>query len=232
MVFQNPNASLNPRRTMRAILSQPLRLYESLGGAALEARVRELVEQVRLGPAILARLPHQMSGGEKQRIGIARAFAARPELILCDEITSALDFSMLAAVLRLLIELQARSGTALLFVSHNVAVVRAISDRVLVLYQGRLCETGETGRVFGPVKHPYSRTLLGAVLETVPGRTPQLLANDVTESAPPAQGCAYQRRCPVCRGDRCTRIAPPAADTAVDHKIWYHLAQENQSLLD
>lgn len=226
MVFQNPDASLNPRQTVREILSQPLRLYENLGGPTLEARIRDLVEEVRLGPACLDKLPRQMSGGEKQRIGIARAFAARPDLILCDEITSALDVSVQAAVLKLLADMQARSGTALMFVSHDLAVVRAISDRVLVLYQGRLCETGGVEQVFGPVKHPYSRALLGAVLEAVPGRTPDLLTNDVTESAPPPRGCAYQRRCPLMIKGRCDTTTPPEVALPEDHSIRCHSTLE------
>lgn len=222
MVFQNPDASLNPRQTVREILSQPLRLYENLGGKQLEARVRELVDEVRLGASCLDKLPRQMSGGEKQRIGIARAFAARPDLILCDEITSALDVSVQAAVLKLLADMQTRSGTALLFVSHDLAVVRAISDRVLVLYQGRLCEAGDVAHVFGPSKHPYSRILLGAVAEPVPGQVSVLLADDMSESAPPALGCAFQRRCRVKITDQCAVLAPPRRETTADHAIWCH----------
>lgn len=226
MVFQNPDASLNPRQTVEEIIGSPLRLYENLSGNALRDRVFELLDQVRLGPTYLRKLPSQMSGGEKQRIGIARAFAARPDLILCDEVTSALDVSVQAAVLKLLVELQEKTGTALLFVSHDLAVVRAISDRVMVLYQGRMCEIGKAENVFSAPYHPYAVTLLNAVLEPDPDKAPALLADDVTELSPPATGCPFQRRCVRRIGAICD-IEPPANALAPDkhHDIRCHLTK-------
>lgn len=226
MVFQNPDASLNPMQIVEQILGSPLRLYEGLSGRALRDRTVDLLDMVRLGASYLGKLPSQMSGGEKQRIGIARAFAARPDLILCDEVTSALDVSVQAAVLSLLVQLQAETGTALLFVSHDLAVVRAISDRVTVLYQGRMCETGTAEAVFSAPNHPYTATLLNAILEPDPDGPSGLLAADVTELSPPATGCPFQRRCPVRIGAICDTQRPGnALGAASHHDIRCHLEE-------
>ena len=228
MVFQNPDASLNPRQTVEEIIGSPLKLYESLSGRALRDRVVELLDQVRLGASYLRKLPTQMSGGEKQRIGIARAFAARPDLILCDEVTSALDVSVQAAVLRLLVDLQAQTGAALLFVSHDLAVVRAISDRVMVLYQGRMCEIGPAEDVFGEPYHPYSAMLMNAILEPDPDKAPALLADDATELSPPAQGCPFQRRCARRIGPICDTESPRnALGPKGPHDIRCHLSESD-----
>ncbi len=223
IVFQNPDASLNPRLAVEEILTLPLRLYENLNGAALRERIVELLNDVRLGPDYLRKFPGQLSGGEKQRIGIARAFAARPDLILCDEVTSALDVSVQAAVLNLLADLQSRTGTAILFVSHDLAVVRAIADRVVVLYQGRVCEAGPADRVFAEPSHPYTQLLTNAILEPKPGRIPVLLADDVTELSPPASGCPFQRRCTKNLGHLCNRETPPDLIAEAAHSIYCHL---------
>ena len=223
IVFQNPDASLNPRLSVEEILMLPLRLYEKLSGAALRGRIVELLNDVRLGPEYMRKFPGQMSGGEKQRIGIARAFAARPDLILCDEVTSALDVSVQAAVLNLLVELQSRTGAAILFVSHDLAVVRAISDRVVVLYQGRVCESGPAADVFAEPSHPYTKTLTNAILEPDPDRVPTLLADDVTELSPPASGCPFQRRCTKNLGEICNREPPPDLLKDSAHSIFCHL---------
>ncbi len=168
LIFQNPDESLNPRHTVAQSLAQPLMLYKGMKGAALRNRSIEMLEQVRLGEQYLDRLPRQLSGGEKQRVAIARAFAADPDLVLCDEITSALDVSVQAAVLDLMAELRTRRGTAYIFVSHDLAVVRSLSDRVAVLRQGQICEIGETDDVYDHPSHPYTRMLLDAVLEPTP----------------------------------------------------------------
>lgn len=223
IVFQNPDASLNPRLSVGEILMLPLRLYEKLQGTALHNRIIELLNDVRLGPEYMRKFPGQMSGGEKQRIGIARAFAARPDLILCDEVTSALDVSVQAAVLNLLVELQSRTGTAILFVSHDLAVVRAISDRVVVLYQGRVCESGPVASVFAEPSHPYTKMLTNAILQPDPDCIPTLLADDVTELSPPASGCPFQRRCSRHLGEICNREPPPDLMKARGHSIFCHL---------
>ncbi len=225
MIFQNPDASLNPRHTVAEILAQPLRLYFGLSGNELHQRSCHLLNRVRLGEHYLDRLPGQLSGGEKQRVAIARAFAAEPEVVLCDEITSALDVSVQAAVLELLAAFKQEDNTTYLFISHDLAVVKTLSDRVAVLYQGRLCEFGPTEAVYGPISHPYTKNLLNAVLEPEPGCAPALEIDDVTELAPPAQGCPFQRRCPRHLGDICNTKNPPAQ--GVDgHMIRCHIGYE------
>ena len=223
LVFQNPDDSLNPRHTVAEILAQPLKLYFGLSGDALHQRSVALLEQVRLGGHYLERLPSQMSGGEKQRVAIARAFAANPDVVLCDEVTSALDVSVQAAVLALLNDLKRDQGTTYLFVSHDLAVVRALSDRVAVLYQGRLCEIGPAAEVYASPSHPYTAVLLGAVLEPVPDKAPVLLADDVLELAPAARGCTFQRRCPYKLGELCESTQPPWQETPCGHAIRCHL---------
>jgi peptide/nickel transport system ATP-binding protein len=226
LIFQNPDDSLNPRHTVAQILEQPLSLYFGLSGDALHQRCVALLERVRLGAHYLDRLPSQMSGGEKQRVAIARAFAAEPEIVLCDEVTSALDVSVQAAVLELLNELKREKGTTYLFVSHDLAVVRALSDRVAVLYQGRLCEIGPAAEVYASPSHPYTEVLLGAVLEPVPDKTPLLLADDVVELSPPATGCPFQRRCPRKLGEICVNTAPPWHVAPSGHAICCHIAPD------
>tara|TARA_R110000851_G_scaffold239284_3_gene392001 strand:+ start:1301 stop:3358 length:2058 start_codon:yes stop_codon:yes gene_type:complete len=230
LIFQNPDESLNPRQTIAQILAQPLKLYFGLSGQDLLDRSAELLDQVRLGAHYLDRLPSQLSGGEKQRVAVARAFAAQPELVLCDEITSALDVSVQAAVLELLDDLRRDKGTSYIFVSHDLAVVKALSDRVAVLYQGRLCELGATSDVYGFVSHPYTEVLLGAVLEPDPDFAPTLSAGDVVELSPPAQGCPFQRRCPKLLGAVCEQVAPPRRTFSDGHSIWCH--RENLSVSD
>lgn len=212
--------------TVDDILEQPLKLYFGLSGADLRARSAEILEQVRLGTHYLDRLPSQLSGGEKQRVAIARAFAADPEIVLCDEVTSALDVSVQAAVLDLLNDLKANQGTTYVFVSHDLAVVRALSDRVAVLYQGRLCEIGQTEQVFGGASHPYTEVLLGAVPEPDPDTAPTLTADDVVERAPPAQGCPFQRRCPKKIGPICETEMPPWQRTEQNHAIRCHIPRD------
>ena len=226
LVFQNPDESLNPRHSVAYILAQPLALYFGLAGEALRQRSVEALEQVRLGAHYLERLPAQLSGGEKQRVAIARAFAAEPDLVLCDEVTSALDVSVQAAVLALLDRLRRDKGTTFVFVSHDLAVVRAIADRVVVLYQGRICESGPTQAVYGTPCHPYTEALMAAVLEPVPGHRPALLAEDVVERAPPARGCPFQRRCHRRIGLICDHETPPAREGADGHVIHCHIPLE------
>jgi peptide/nickel transport system ATP-binding protein len=226
LIFQNPDASLNPRQNVAEILDQPLVLYfPKMTRDERRARQIELLERVRLDGRYRLRYPGQMSGGEKQRVAIARAFAADPEVVLCDEVTSALDVSVQAAVLDLLADLQRERNTTYIFIAHDLAVVRAIADRVAVLYQGRLCEIGTVDQIYSPPYHPYTETLLGAVLVPDPDQEPQLLASDTPELAPPAQGCSFQRRCPYCIGDICTAKSPPwqSPASADGHQICCHI---------
>ncbi len=223
LIFQNPDDSLNPRHTIAEILAQPLTLYFGLTGDALYERSVSILERVRLGAHYLTRLPSQLSGGEKQRVAIARAFAAEPDLILCDEVTSALDVSVQAAVLALLNELKHEKGTTYIFVSHDLAVVKALSDRVAVLYQGRMCELGPSDAVYSYPSHPYTEVLLGAVLEPDPDSAPKLVADDIVELSPPAKGCAFQRRCPRRLGTICDEMVPEWQQGAGQHMIRCHI---------
>ena len=209
LIFQNPDESLNPNHNVEEILSQPLKLYFGLSGAELKKNIIELLEKVRLGEFYMSRYPRQLSGGEKQRVAVARAFAAKPDIILCDEVTSALDVSVQAAVLNLLQKLKDDFGTTYIFVSHDLAVVRAISDRVAVLYQGRLCEIGPSKKVYQFPSHPYTEVLLGAVLEPDPDIKPKLVAEDKVEEKPPEKGCSFQGRCSRIIGDKCKNETPP-----------------------
>ncbi len=231
LIFQNPDDSLNPRQTIAQILEQPLKLYFGLTGVALHQRSADILDRVRLGAHYLDRLPSQLSGGEKQRVAIARAFAAEPDLVLCDEVTSALDVSVQAAVLDLLNDLKATQGTTFVFVSHDLAVVRALSDRVAVLYQGRLCELGPSADVYAMPSHPYTEVLLGAVLEPDPDTVPTLSAEDMVELSPPARGCPFQRRCPRRIGPICETQVPPWQHGAQGHAIkCHHSIQDLESL--
>lgn len=209
LIFQNPDASLNPRQTVAEILAMPLRLYFGANAKEIDQKSREILRKVRLGEHYLERFPAQLSGGEKQRVAIARAFVAEPELVLCDEVTSALDVSVQAAVLDLLAELKREQDVTYVFISHDLGVVRAVADQVAVLYQGRLCEVGPVNDIYELPHHPYTETLLGAVLEPEPDIEPKLLADDTPELAPPAVGCPFQRRCPYHLGELCDNQMPP-----------------------
>ncbi len=226
LIFQNPDESLNPRQTIAEILAQPLKLYFGLSGEALRQRTEDLLESVRLGAHYMDRLPSQLSGGEKQRVAVARAFAAEPDLVLCDEVTSALDVSVQAAVLDLLDQLRRSRNTAYVFVSHDLAVVRALSDRVAVLYQGRLCEIGPAAAVYAAPSHPYTEVLLGAVLEPDPDTAPTLSAADIVELSPPAHGCPFQRRCPRKLGPQCDTEVPPWQADGHGHAIRCHIPRD------
>ena len=229
LIFQNPDASLNPRHTVAEIIDQPLKLYfPKMTRDERRARQIELLERVRLDGRYRLRYPGQMSGGEKQRVAIARAFAAEPNVVLCDEVTSALDVSVQAAVLDLLADLQNERNTTYIFIAHDLAVVRAIADRVAVLYQGRLCEVGTVDEIYSPPYHPYTETLLGAVLVPDPDHEPKLLASDTPELSPPAQGCSFQRRCPYCKPDLCREVTPPwqFPTSGAGHKIRCHIPLE------
>lgn len=223
LIFQNPDASLNPRQTVAEILAMPLRLYFGAGPQEIDEKSRAIMERVRLGEHYLERYPGQLSGGEKQRVAIARAFVAEPELILCDEVTSALDVSVQAAVLDLLYELKREQDATFVFISHDLAVVKAVADDVAVLYQGRLCEMGPVDAIYTPPHHPYTETLLEAVLEPEPGSAPELNTDDTVELNPPARGCPFQRRCPLRLGEICDTETPPWQSSSDGHQIRCHI---------
>ena len=205
MVFQDPTDSLNPRFTARDTIAEPLALLTKLRGAAAVARVDEVARQVGLPDELLARYPHQLSGGQKARIGIARALGTGPQLLILDEPTAALDVSVQAVVLQLLDRLRRELGLTTLFVSHDLNVVRLLTDRVAVMYLGKVMELGESDAVFQAPKHPYTQALVSAI----PGQGPRVrLAGEVASPIdPPRDACRFYGRCP--RGeDRCGRQAP------------------------
>lgn len=165
IVFQNPDASLNPRHSVGFILGRAIRAFHDIGASEVRERIKSLLEDVRLDASYARRYPRQLSGGERQRIAIARALAAQPRILLCDEILSALDVSVQAEIIELLRSLQATLGLSILFISHDLAVVRWLAHRVAVLYQGQLCEIGTTAEIYAPPFHPYTKALLDAVPE-------------------------------------------------------------------
>jgi peptide/nickel transport system ATP-binding protein len=219
IIFQDPYASLNPRWRVRDIVAEPIRVHRLLRGqAAMRARVDELLGEVGLSAADGEKYPHEFSGGQRQRISIARALASAPEFLVCDEPTSALDVSVQAQILNLMKDLQRTLGLTYLFISHNLAVVRHMSDRVGVMYLGRICELADAEALFRRPRHPYTRMLL----ETIPdleltGRTRTPVAGEVPSAIDPPRGCSFHPRCPLAN-ERCKRDRPelrPADGTLV-----------------
>ena len=213
VVFQDPYSSLNPRLTVRDIVGEPLRNFGATRRAAA-ARVSELLDTVGLPPAYMDRYPHAFSGGQRQRIGIARALALGPRLLVCDEAVSSLDVSVQAQILNLLADLQRQLGLALLFISHNLAVVRHVSHRVAVMYLGRLVEVAPEGALFEHPRHPYTRALLAAVPEAGPdARPPAVLPGEMPSPLDPPTGCRFQTRCPRAQA-RCRAAEPELTEEA------------------
>jgi oligopeptide/dipeptide ABC transporter ATP-binding protein len=205
MVFQDPTDSLNPRFTAEEAIAEPLKLLASLGREALRARVAELATQVGLPAELLARFPHQLSGGQKARVGIARALAVRPDLLILDEPTAALDVSVQAVVLQLLERLRRELGLSMIFVSHDLNVVRLLTERVAVMYLGEIVEVGPSDEVFRSPMHPYTR----ALISSIPGQGPRIRLQGEARSPvdPPASACRFHGRCPDGQ-DRCGREKP------------------------
>jgi peptide/nickel transport system ATP-binding protein len=224
IVFQNPDSALNRRHSVRRILLRSLRKLAGLGGSAAEQRMLELTNRVRLSERTLTQKPSQLSGGLKQRVAIARAFAGEPRLVVCDEPTSALDVSVQAAILNLLVELQAEAGVSFLFISHDLGVVRYISDRIAVLYLGRLMELGPAEVVFDGPHHPYTEALLSAV-PTVDGggRERIKLEGDIPSAANPPSGCVFHTRCPRKLGAVCEETEPPLLEVDGGHLMRCHI---------
>jgi len=226
IVFQNPDTALNPRQTVDAILRRPLHRFGLARGAGARAEVARLLDLVRLTPAYAARYPQQLSGGEKQRIGIARALASRPDFLVCDEAVSALDVSVQAAVLNLLAELRQALGLALLFISHDLGVIAHMANRVAVMYGGALMEVGPTTSVLRPPFHPYTEALLSAV--PMIGRSIDRLRlpgePGMVHSGP---GCRFALRCHRRIGDVCIAQPPPWRELTPAHHVRCHIPAED-----
>ena len=220
IIFQDPYSSLNPRMTVGGMLSEALKIHKLARGKVLRARVSELLETVGLRPDYARRYPHEFSGGQRQRIGIARALAVNPRFIVADEPVSALDVSIQAQIINLLQDLQARLGLTYLFVAHDLSVVRHISDRVAVMYLGRIVEIADSQRLYTDPQHPYTRALLSAIPIPDPLRRPSrtVLPGDVPSPANVPSGCPFHPRCPE-REEACSRIRPDLLEVESGHRV-------------
>lgn len=222
-IFQNPYSSLNPRMTVRQLLSEPLRIHFNLDKAELEDRLQDMLKKVGLSPDQLNRYPHQFSGGQKQRISIARALISGPSFVVADEPISALDVSIQAQILNLLMELKQDMNLSLIFISHDLNVVRHISNSVGVMYLGRIMETGDTKEVYENPRHPYTQALLSAVPIKDPllKKNRILLHGDVPSPANPPSGCPFHTRCSRC-SDICKEKMPEFTRISDTHQVACH----------
>jgi oligopeptide/dipeptide ABC transporter ATP-binding protein len=231
MVFQDPYTSLNPRRTVERILEEPLILHGVTSKETRHARVRRLLETVGLRESDLPKYPHEFSGGQRQRIGIARALILEPQLVIADEPVSALDVSIQSQVLNLLVDLQKQRGLTYIFISHDLTVVKYISDRVAVMYLGRIVELADSRSIYESPRHPYTQALLEAVPIPDPSRKRrgEPLEGEVPNPSDPPPGCPFQTRCryatPLCRSELPSLI--PAPHNA-SHLVACHRADEIQ----
>lgn len=233
MIFQDPYGSLNPRLSVFSAINEVLALHTVLDKTQRVDRVAELLGLVGLEPGYMHRYPHQFSGGQRQRIGIARALAAEPEMIVADEPVSALDVSVQAQIINLMRAIQQMTGTAFLFIAHDLAVVEHISHRIIVMYLGKIVESGPSSRLCSTPRHPYTRALLSAVptLDVKSGRRRIVLPGDVPSPLNPPQGCGFHPRCPLAQ-DICRRETPPLTleSEASDHASACFFAEKVESM--
>jgi peptide/nickel transport system ATP-binding protein len=225
VIFQDPYGSLNPRMRVGTIVREPLDIHRiGTGRADRRAMVARLLERVGLEPGMMERFPHEFSGGQRQRIGVARALALRPRLIVADEPVSALDVSVQAQVINLLIDLQAEFGIAYLFIAHDLVVVERIADRVAVMYLGKIVESAPVGEIFKNPLHPYTKALLQAIPIPDPTRVRErtVIRGELPSPAAPPPGCRFHTRCPVAI-DECRRLEPPLVEVTPGHWAACHL---------
>jgi oligopeptide/dipeptide ABC transporter ATP-binding protein len=229
MIFQDPYASLNPRMTVRDIVAEPLRNLGIARGAAADRLVRDALERCGLSESALTRLPRAFSGGQRQRIGIARALVVQPRLIVADEPVSALDVSIQAQIVNLLQDLQADQGLTFLFISHDLSVVRHVSDRVAVMYLGRIVEIADADAVYDRPLHPYTQSLLASIPlpdpELEASRTEPLLLGDPPSPIAPPPGCHFHPRCPLAQHPRCSTEDPVLREVIPGHHAACHFAE-------
>jgi len=225
MIFQDPYASLNPRMSVRDIIGEPLLIHKLGNAAERRERVAELMRIVGLNPYYATRFPHEFSGGQRQRIGIARSLAVSPDFIVCDEPVSALDVSIQAQIINLLEELQEQFGLTYLFIAHDLAVVRHISDRVAVMYLGKMMELSDRNEIYDNPMHPYTKALLSAVPIPDPAlerkRERIILTGDVPSSLRPPRGCVFHTRCPIAI-DECREAIPEWREVQAGHWVACH----------
>lgn len=233
MIFQDAGSALNPRMTVRSILKEPFRYHRGgLNPSQIDRRITDLLERVGMHPSMAGRYPHELSGGQRQRIGIARALALRPQLIVADEPVSALDVSVQGQVLNLLADLQRDLGLTFIFISHNVSVVRHISDRIAVMYLGRIVEIAPAEALYRTPKHPYTEALLSAVPSPNPKRKRRriVLRGPFPSPLDPPSGCPFHPRCSYAREkgrwNQCSTVAPPLRSIAGERSVACHFAEE------
>lgn len=224
MIFQDPYASLNPRMTVGKIIGEPMEIHNIASGQEKERRVRNLLEKVGLQPEYANRYPHEFSGGQRQRIGIARALTVDPKIIVCDEPVSALDVSIQAQVINLMKDLQEELDLTYIFIAHDLSVVRHISDRVAVMYLGRMAELADKKELYNNPQHPYTKALLSAIPIPDPevSREKIILEGDVPSPINPPSGCTFHTRCPFAK-DICKKETPVFEDKGSDHFVACHL---------
>ena len=230
IVFQDPGASLNPRLTVGEIIGEPLEVFHICEGKEKEERIYKLMDLVGINRAYINRFPHEFSGGQRQRLGIARALAVNPKLIICDEPVSALDVSIRAQVLNLMKELKDKLNLTYIFISHDLSVVHHICDRVAVMYLGRVVEIADKKQIYENPVHPYTKALLSAIPMPDPEvkRERIILQGDVPNPADPPSGCHFHKRCPYAKKE-CSETVPPFVTVEPGHQVLCWLAEEHQS---